>query len=303
VQIFARRTYIGDSNTRLQDMDIGRDTSRFVMRVATSALTLMLAATWAAAQSPNLSNIDLCNGRDRTSAEPQIIGCTALIKSDVNNSHILAIAHNNRGDAYVGKGEYDLAIQDYDESIKLDANFAKPFNNRGFAYQAKGDYERAIQDFGAAINIDPKYANAFANRAETYQKTGDYPNALKDFDEAIRLQPTLKVLWNERCWTHAVVGELQAAITDCNEAIRLDPKVATAFDSRGFTYLKLGQWEQAIVDYDSALRIDPKSPTALYGRGFAKLKTGDRAGGSTDIMAAKSFFQGIAEQFARFGLQ
>ena len=70
--------------------------------------------TGAAAQSSKFSNVELCNGKDRTSAESQIIGCTALIKSQENSAQVLAIAYNNRGNAYAGKGQYDLAIQDYD---------------------------------------------------------------------------------------------------------------------------------------------------------------------------------------------
>jgi tetratricopeptide (TPR) repeat protein len=93
----------------------------------------LLARTDAAAQNSKLSNVDLCNGKDRISAEPQIVGCTALIKSDENNARVLAIAYNNRGNAYAGNGQYELAIQDYDESIKLNPNYAKTFNNRGVA--------------------------------------------------------------------------------------------------------------------------------------------------------------------------
>ena len=167
------------------------DASRSIVRGVASTLMLMMLVTSAAAQSQKLSNIDLCNGNDRTSAEPQINGCTALIQSDADNPKVLVIAYNNRGNAYTGKGQYDLAIQDYNESIKLNPNYAKSFNNRGVAYQKKGEYDRAIEDFDTAIKIDPDYADAFANRAETYQKKGDYPRALKDFDEALRQQPTL----------------------------------------------------------------------------------------------------------------
>ena len=281
-------------------MDMRANAARGIVYGVASILMLILLVTRIAAQSTN--DVDLCNGKDRTSAEPQIAGCTALIKSNQQNPQILAIAYNNRGNAYTDKGEYELAIQDYDESIKLNPNYAKPFNNRGVAYQKKGDYDRAIKDFDAAINIDPKYGDAFANRAEIYQKKGDYPGALKDFDEAIQFQPTLGVVWNERCWTHAIIGDLQAALTDCNEAIRLVPNLAAAFDSRGFTYLKLGQWELAITDFNSALRLDPNLPSSLFGRGFAKLRRGDLAGGNADITAAKAVEQNIEEEFARYGL-
>lgn len=127
---------------------------------------LTLLVTPAPAQSPKLSNVDLCDGKDRSSSNAQIIGCTALIKSGVNNAQVLASAYNNRGNAFTGKERYDLAIRDYSESIKLNPTFAKPFNNRGVAYKKGGELDRAINDFDAAINIDPNYANAFANRGE-----------------------------------------------------------------------------------------------------------------------------------------
>src|SRR5208282_4874183 len=106
------------------------DAFRSIVHGVASTLMLTLLVTWAAAQSPKLSNVDLCNGRDRTSPEPQIIGCTAIIKWKVKNPQLLAIVYNNRGNAYTSEGQYELAIQDYGESIKLNPNYAKPFNNR-----------------------------------------------------------------------------------------------------------------------------------------------------------------------------
>ena len=87
-----------------------------------------------------------------------------LSSRNVKNPQVLAIVYNNRGNAYTSKGQYELAIQDYDELIKFNPNYAKPFNNRGVAYQKKGEYDRAIEDFDAAINLDPNYSDAFANR-------------------------------------------------------------------------------------------------------------------------------------------
>ncbi len=286
-------------------MEVRRDAFRYVIIIGTGLL-LMLAATVsrATAQSSVLSNVDLCNGIDRSSPEPQIRGCTALIKSDADNPKVLAIAYNNRGNAYISQGQFDLAIQDYDKSINLDPNFAKPLNNRGVAYKKQADYDRALQDFNAAIFIDSNYADAFANRAEIYQQKRDYSSAVKDLDVAIRLRPDLGApLFNERCWLRAITGELQGALSDCNEAIRLDSSAATSFDSRGFTYLKLGQWDLAIADFNSALRLDPKLPTALYGRGYAKLKKGQAANAKSDIAAAQAIRKNIEAEYADYGVQ
>ena len=186
-----------------------------------------------------LKNIELCNGVDRTSSDIHIDGCTSLINSGKQTTQTLVIAYNNRGNAYTGKGEYDRAIQDYDQSIKLNPNYARAFNNRGVAYQKKGEYDRAIKDFDESIRLKPDYDDAFANRAEAYLNKGEYQRAVRDYDDAIRLKPTSDTVWNGRCWTRALFGELQAALADCNEALRLQPGVAPTLDSRGFTYLKM----------------------------------------------------------------
>ena len=70
---------------------------RGVVRGMASALILLslvgLAAAQRPAQSPRLKNIELCNGADRTSPDPQIDGCTALIEfgqgDAANPSHCL----------------------------------------------------------------------------------------------------------------------------------------------------------------------------------------------------------------------
>ena len=111
---------------------------RTIEQGAVSVLMLMLLVVSVAAQRPKLSNVDLCNGMDRSSARPQIFGCTALLKSDISNPQVLAIAHNNRGNAFASIGQYELAIQDYTASVKLDPKNAKALNNRGAAYQKKG---------------------------------------------------------------------------------------------------------------------------------------------------------------------
>jgi tetratricopeptide (TPR) repeat protein len=273
---------------------------RGVVLTGAAVLTLLMPGTLAAAQNRTLQSVELCNGR--SSPDRQIVGCTALIGSGSATPQSLALAYNNRGNAYTAKGDYDRAISDYDQSIKLNANHARAFNNRGVAYQRKGEYDRAIKDFDEAIRLNPNNANAFANRAETYRSTGEYDRSVRDYDEAIRLRPASEALWNGRCWTRAIMGELEAGLADCNEALRLERSAAT-LDSRGLIHLKMGKWDLAIDDYSSALRLDPKLAGSLYGRGLARLKTGDTTGGNADIGAAKEIESSIVEEFARYGVR
>src|SRR6266702_1684188 len=71
-------------------------------------LIVLSCAASALGQDSVLSDVELCNGRDRSSPEPQIRGCSELIKNNADNVKILALAYNNRGDAYTTQGQYDL---------------------------------------------------------------------------------------------------------------------------------------------------------------------------------------------------
>lgn len=271
----------------------------------TLGVVLLLLAAPALAQKPKassyLKNVELCNSPDRAPFEARIRGCTAFIEKG-DSATAMAMAHNNRGTAYVAKADYDRAIQDFDQSIKLDPSNARPFNNRGVAYLKKGDSERAIAAFDEAIKLNPNYSEAFANRAEAFLKQNNYDRAARDYDDALRIAPNLDVVWSGRCWVRAILGDLQAALEDCNRALKARANAAT-YDSRGLIYLKMGRLSAAIDDYNSALQLDPKLPSALYGRGLAKLKQGNNLAGEADVANAKTVQPDIGDEFARYAVR
>ena len=128
------------------------------VRLALGAISMVVATIFvasAAAQNPRTANVELCNGKDRSSPDFQIQGCTALIEGGQETSQTLAIVYNNRGNAYTEKGEYDHAIADYNQSIKFNRGYARAYNNRGVAYQKKGEYDRALEEFTASTKLNP----------------------------------------------------------------------------------------------------------------------------------------------------
>ena len=62
----------------------------------------------------------------------------------------------NRGNAYRNNGEYDKAITDYTEAIRLDPKYATAYNNRGIAYRHRGDTQKAQADFAQAERLGCK---------------------------------------------------------------------------------------------------------------------------------------------------
>ena len=66
---------------------------------------------------------------------------------------------------------------------------ARYFYNAGIKNAQKGDFDAAIMDFTEAIRLDPKDAGAFYNRGVAYDQKRDFDAGIKDLTEAIRLDP------------------------------------------------------------------------------------------------------------------
>ena len=83
-------------------------------------------------------------------------------------------------------GDYDKAIANYNDAIKLDPKNIVAFIGRGDAYTNKSDYDRALANYSEAIRLDPKSALALSDRGVAYALKGDYDQALADHSEACR---------------------------------------------------------------------------------------------------------------------
>jgi tetratricopeptide (TPR) repeat protein len=161
-----------------------------------------------------------------------------------------------RGLAYGRKGDYDNAIADFDEAIRLKPNDAEAILGRGFAYEKKGDYDNAIKDFSKAIELEPNDAEAFNNRGFAYRKKGEHDKAIADFDEAIRLKPDYAEAFFFRGLAYYFTGDYGKAIANFDAAVRLQPDIAEAFLGRGLAYWQKGNDKNCFLDFKEAANRD-----------------------------------------------
>ena len=115
-------------------------------------------------------------------------------------------------------GEFDKAIADYTDAIRLDPKCALAYCGQGIAYWFKGDYDKAIADFTEAIRLDPNYANAYRNRGLAYKSKHDYDKAIADYTEAIRLEPKNARAYYERGCAYVGNGDDDHANADLAKA-------------------------------------------------------------------------------------
>ena len=99
---------------------------------------------------------------------------------------------------------------------------AEPSFDKALAALELGQYERAIEDLNEAIRLDPQYANAYGHRGSAYGKLGQYEWAIEDFDEAIRLDPQYAEAYNNRGLAYRNLGQQELADRDFAKAKELE---------------------------------------------------------------------------------
>jgi len=121
-------------------------------RLASLLLGLLFIA--AAHAGPAEDNADLCFKDDGDAA---VEACTRAIQSGRFKGPVLATMFNNRAIEYRQSRDYDRAIADYSQAIRLDADFPGAYAGRGLAYEGKSDIPKAKADYQKALTAPEKY--------------------------------------------------------------------------------------------------------------------------------------------------
>ena len=172
-----------------------------------------------------------CLGLEGPIIDIVIDGCTAVIRSNQDPPQKLATAFDNRGVAYRLKGEYDHALQDYEQAIRLNPDNANAYNNRGIIYRIKGEYGRAIADYDKAIWLkNGNFPAAYYNRALAHADKGEYEQSLRDFDVVTQFDPRNALALYARGLTLLKKGDTEAGKIEISAAKAINPNIAEQFD-------------------------------------------------------------------------
>jgi len=106
-----------------------------------------------------------------------------------------------------------LARDALDGVLRRDA-----FRSRGVAYYRRGDYDRALADLAESIRLAPSVAGLYGDQANVYYFKRDYSRAIAGYDKALQLDPSDALAYNNRGCAWIAVGSLAAAEADFNRA-------------------------------------------------------------------------------------
>ena len=97
--------------------------------------------------------------------------------------------HHNLGLKYYREKNYDDAVKELQEAVKLDPRNATIVNNLGFTLYRSEKYEESLVWLLKAIEIDPRRAVAYANLADAYMKLGKTGEARQYYEKYAEMAP------------------------------------------------------------------------------------------------------------------
>ncbi len=218
----------------------------------------------------------------------------------------LANAYLLRADiALSTRGDYQAALADMDETIRLQPQMPGLFINRAFLRYNVNDFFGAMADYDYALAIDPSNEVAYFNRGLLRMEVGDNDNAIKDFSKVLDLNPDEFRSRYNRAMLYKQAGEYRKAIADMDKVIAAAPDFSIPVYVRFQLYDALGDKRSAARDYDRAIAI-ARNESEEYRKSMAQgseMKNGfqkliDKKNASAES-AADTDEQLVAQQFAR----
>lgn len=209
---------------------------------------------------PAFADFSACNAALRTKdLDQKIVHYTTCIEKGNLQKTDRAGALNNRGVAYMQKGELDKALADFSQSIALDPRWGTAHINRARIYFEQGKLDLAKADLDKAVRLDParQRPEAYAIRAGIHQIRGEYADAIDDYDQAIKGDRKLVLAYNGKAWILATCPDAQ--FREGKEAVKLAKKAISLednwriHDTLAAAYAESGQFDDAVREEQTAI--------------------------------------------------
>ncbi len=155
----------------------------------------------------------------------------------------------NSARAWMEMGDCPQAINDLEESIRLNPSDMESRCIKSYAAYMSGDYDGALSDIKTAMGIQPKNAFLYYARGFIYESKGDIEKALDDYDAALRL---LKKTAKKKRADGLI---LFAEVTD---TCTFDKEGAAIYFQRGMAYSQDGNFKAARKYFQKAVNIKPE---------------------------------------------
>jgi tetratricopeptide (TPR) repeat protein len=132
------------------------------------------------------------------------------------------------GDALQKQGQYDEAIKEYREALRLHPDNVLVLSNLGVALAKQGHLDEAIEQFREVLRTAPNNADAHYNVGIALAQQGHPEQALQEYNEVLRLNPNDVRAYNNLAVALANLGDREGSLKALRQALAIDPNNADA---------------------------------------------------------------------------
>lgn len=177
-----------------------------------------------------------------------------------------------------------LAIQEFNEAIKLDPQFSKAYSGLADCYSALGyiSYELPSNAFLKAEAAALRALQLDSMLAEPHNSLGyirfyyywDWDPAEKEFRKAMAMNPRYSLAYAAYAYFLTARERFPEAKMAMDKAVELDPLSPQINTDKAFTLFYMREYDQAIGFLKNALALEPKSALAhiWLGRAYQEKK-------------------------------
>jgi serine/threonine protein kinase/tetratricopeptide (TPR) repeat protein len=116
----------------------------------------------------------------------------------------------------------------------------------GSILNGTGQYEQALEQFQEAIQLDPSDDNPYIGLATTYEKLGKTQEAEVTYKRAIQLRPSYPLAYNRLGEFQMAHGQYQDAAEMFKQVIALAPDNFAGYSNLGIAYLQQNRYTEAV---------------------------------------------------------
>jgi tetratricopeptide (TPR) repeat protein len=121
-------------------------------------------------------------------------GTFARLQKKLSKEKGIAKEYYQLGSLYLDKKLYVQSISILQKALKADnetepENIALIYNALGYAYFAQEQYDIAIRNYKEALKLTPDYVTALNNLANVYEKKQMINKALETYEETLKIEP------------------------------------------------------------------------------------------------------------------
>lgn len=89
------------------------------------------------------------------------------------------------------QGELELARELYDRVISIQPEYAEAYNRRASVFLLNDQYDEALRDVNEALRLEPRHFGAWMGLGRVLEELGARDEALEAYREALKVHPTL----------------------------------------------------------------------------------------------------------------